>query len=660
MALNLNADNSRPILLDNDKSWSRVPYQVRFGDTFSDMLSAFHYMLETGAYARTKGGAEITNDGLFAYAGVNKYIKTGTTYFKDTRVGYNDAINCIWQFNRDDDIVHPIHESDIIKGIGEGRVYAATTELNQSVAWFTFGTPRFTSLATFFSEAIDGDAAAIGNTGFPSSSGFSLGYIFSGIISAAIMTFTLPILPIQHFLHKLDELLEFGVDKFYNFRPLMHMYYKFVDSITSEWLVDTGIYGNGTGGSNATRETYNSNSNIANDPGASTDVTVTVPNQYNSWTADPDSLPIALRQTGIGIFDILAHRATSLGIDAHSSWGGTYEDIIEELSKITDPDDYDNDGKYAAWAGTGLFTADDVVVDTMLGATQFVGFRIEKNVDASESFSNSTGPSELAEKINSHINNMRNMRYDFGGGDIDNLLGDNFVSGALSAVGDLLKGTINALDFDGIATAITGGAILDVPEHYTGSDFNKSHSLSFQLRSPYGDIVSIYQSIIIPLAMLLAGALPHSAGPNAYTQPFLCRVYCKGIFSVPMGIIDSLSIKRGSSEFGWNRANLPTCIDVTLTIKDLAPTMYLPISDSAFTNLFAANSSFSEYMLTLSGTGLFERISSFANFRRKAQLNAHKFRNTIFNPNMWCNWLGESSILQFIGQILPGTRISHN
>ena len=137
MALNLNADQSRPILLDSDKSWSRVPYQVRFGDTFSDMLSAFHYMLETGAYAKTKGGAEITNDGLFAYAGVNNYIKAGTTYFKDTRVGYNDAINCIWQFNRDDDIVHPIHESDIIKGIGEGRVYAATTELNQSVAWFT-------------------------------------------------------------------------------------------------------------------------------------------------------------------------------------------------------------------------------------------------------------------------------------------------------------------------------------------------------------------------------------------------------------------------------------------------------------------------------------------------------------------------------------------
>lgn len=650
--------NASKILLDSDRNWSRVPYQVVFGETFDDMLSACSYLVETGAFGHAKGGKEISNDSLHDYVGVNNYIKVGTTYFKDTRVGYNDAFNCIWQFNRDDDIVHPLLQSDKIPGMGEGRVYSRTTELNQQICWFTFGLPRFTRLAKFFAEAIDGDAAAINNTGFPANDGFSLGYVFSALISHAMLTFTIPILPIQWFVEKLDQFLELGVDKYYNFRPLMHLYYKYVDSITAEWLVDVGLYGNGNQGSNATRETKAENDNIVDQPGAHTDVNV--PNQYNSWLCDPASLPIALRQTGVGFFDILSKRATSLSTTANTHRKGTYTDLLEELSKITDPEDYDNESKYSAWSGTGLLSMDDVVVSTMLGATQFVGFRIEKNVDASESFSNSTAPSEVAEKINSHTRNMISKRYDFGGGDAQNLLGDNIISGAMSAIGDIAKGVFDEVNFDGIASAIVGGAIVDVPEHYSGSDFNKSHSLSFQLRSPYGDIVSIYQSIIIPLAMLLAGALPHAAGPNSYTQPFLCRVYCKGMFSIPMGIIDSISIKRGSSEFGWNHSNLPTCMDITITIKDLAPVMYVPMSDAAFTNLFAANSSFNEYMLTLSGTGLFERISAFAQFRRKTQLNAHKLRNTIFNPNFWASWISDIKLVQAIGQILPGNRMSHN
>ena len=55
--------------------------------------------------------------------------------------------------------------------------------------------------------------------------------------------------------------------------------------------------------------------------------------------------------------------------------------------------------KWSGWVG-GLV---DVMKDTALGATMYVGFRVEKSTDASESFSNSTKTNPLTEKINSRI-----------------------------------------------------------------------------------------------------------------------------------------------------------------------------------------------------------------------------------------------------------------
>ena len=241
--------------------------------------------------------------------------------------------------------------------------------------------------------------------------------------------------------------------------------------------------------------------------------------------------------------------------------------------------------------------------------------------------------------------------------------------GIIDGLGSILRGLVDSVaevfDAGDITDAAFTGTLVDIPEEYQSSDFNKSHSLNFQLRSPYGDYVSIYQSIIVPLAMILAGSLPRGAGANSYSQPFLTRVYCKGMFSIPLGLIDSVSIKRGSSEFGWTYANLPTCIDVTVSIKDLSPVMYMSIKNTigisgVANNLFSmTNSSFNEYMMTLSGLGLFERLSGMSKLRRNFQLSAHKLRNTIFNPLYYGHLIGDSALPKFIGSMVSANMMSH-
>ena len=235
----------------------------------------------------------------------------------------------------------------------------------------------------------------------------------------------------------------------------------------------------------------------------------------------------------------------------------------------------------------------------------------------------------------------------------------NFSKNLLSTVFDKLK-SIDVTGITDIASAAIGGAYIDIPEMYSGSSFSTSHSINLQLRSPYGDYISIYQSIIVPLALIMAGALPRAAGSESYVQPFLCRVYCKGMFSVPMGIIDSLSIKRGASEFGWTYNNLPTCVDVSISIKDMSPIMYLQINNEYFHGIFETDNAFREYMMTLSGLGLFERISMFSRIRRNIQFAAHRLRNQLFNSAFWTNQAAEFAPVRIVSAFVPLTTISRS
>ena len=82
-----------------------------------------------------------------------------------TEIGGNDAINCYWQFNWDDDLVPPMlsaHMSQVspITG-GLGRVYSEMINSNQQLLCISVGVPKYARLLRFYSNLFNSAASVV-------------------------------------------------------------------------------------------------------------------------------------------------------------------------------------------------------------------------------------------------------------------------------------------------------------------------------------------------------------------------------------------------------------------------------------------------------------------------------------------------------------------
>lgn len=122
---------------------------------------------------------------------------------------------------------------------------------------------------------------------------------------------------------------------------------------------------------------------------------------------------------------------------------------------------------------------------------------------------------------------------------------------------------------------IAGGNFI-VPDIWDGSEYGKSYSFSVNLSTPYGNPMSRYLNLMVPLMHILAAALPTQVGANAYTAPNLVRAYSPGWFSCELGIIDSISIEKGGSGDAWSASGMPNELRISLGIRDLYSNLALP------------------------------------------------------------------------------------
>lgn len=148
----------------------------------------------------------------------------------------------------------------------------------------------------------------------------------------------------------------------------------------------------------------------------------------------------------------------------------------------------------------------------------------------------------------------------------------NFESAVSKIVGNITSDNSLARQFtdrmsDSASTIINGGNIA-FPQIYDDSSYSSSYSIKFKLVSPYGDPLSLYLNIFVPLWHLVALSYPLQTGANGYTNPFLVRAFCKSWFNCSLGIITSISIDKASQD-GWNVLGMPTEVDVSITISNL-------------------------------------------------------------------------------------------
>lgn len=326
--------------------------------------------------------------------------------------------------------------------------------------------------------------------------------------------------------------------------------------------------------------------------------------------------------------------------------------VTDKNGNVSVASDGENAEKTGAWAN--LWSS---LKSNMFGAGDYVGFRVERGVNCTEGVSNTTGPTGVAQKMNSYAQQQREKYENYGDSWVLKTIGElakgpsDFLK---SAMQDLVSMTSSAIGLGDIGAVLTqGNGYLDMPDVWKGSTFNRSYSFSIQLRARYGDPVSIFQSVYIPLVMLLAASLPRSVGDSMYTSPFLIKAYCKGMFSVPCGLVESITITRGKDEFGWNADHLPLAVDVNLQIKDLTPTFFLSMNDIGLFDTFTRNDNLQEYLDTLSALGITERLYFWPKAMRKLTAAFLVKRNTIFSSTYWGMRMGRNNVARLIAAVTP-------
>ena len=615
-------------LRDDASTWGRSPFVFQLGKDFSTYREVVEYITNIDA-------KDLTIENVSSMADFKEFVHQGIPGFymgpnqSDSSLGGNDAINCYWQFCENDDVIHPLTSKNTQLTEGMGRVYSEVYDKHQQVLYMSFGVPKFGHMGTFYNNLIHPGLTDVVNNG-STSIAKTLGRLFGGVI-AVRLAFSIPFLPLAYLVKWVaDKVDTERVTKYYDFKATMPMYFRYVNGILAHLAVNMGLSPDGFTGTTqfgTYHEMYQ--------------------NQYRG--DGEQSIPTILKH-GPNIFKIISKRDKNLSADGLP---GTQTQVDDEDYFDGTKSDEDEDGLFS-----GFFPR---LMNSAVGADKFIGFRIDKSVDSSESLSNNSGESSVAQFLSGQAQSGRDRMFSISGGNLVDLGG--VINGVADGLVGLVSGAIDSIGVTGAAKAImTGAGYPDIPEVYQGSSFSKSYSFAFSLRAPAGDPVSIMQAIYVPLACLLAAALPRTVGRNAYTSPFLIRAYCKGMFAIPLGIIDSMTIRRGASEFGWSIGQLPTVIDVSFTIKDLSPIMHVPMPSAidSLVEIFGQNSSFQEYLLTLSGMGLNERLIWPNKIRRKMETAFRMFRTTYGSSLYWATSIGNSSIPRLLGEISPWSRYPRN
>lgn len=283
---------------------------------------------------------------------------------------------------------------------------------------------------------------------------------------------------------------------------------------------------------------------------------------------------------------------------------------------------------------------------------QWLVLKVDAVDNVSESFSNSTAQSEIQQRLNTLSSGNQSARFSLS----DFNTGFKGIDAVIKMVKDTVSGVASGLQLDGLVS-LTGTGFVDIPERWDSStaDF-PSASYSLQLRAPYGNLLSQFINIDVPLACLLAAALPISHGNQSFGSPFLCEMYIQGKNVIRLGMISSLSITRGTGNLGWAPDGSTIGVDVSFTIKDLSTVMHAPI-DVALGNpldplggLMPRDSAFHDYMAVLGNMSVFSMTTNLDRIRMLVAAKKTMYSN-MFTTGHAISALYDTSPGRFIQRI---------
>ena len=704
--------------------WIRYPYGVRLESNPDSVLDSIikleQYIMEDdldeatlsqyletlqGSMTSIEDGTERITKSITTDQEVNYYFNYPN--FSDTRVGCNDAINPYWQFNRDDDICPPPlipqavktdknfstrssrYVREINHAAGMGRVYADVYDSQQQIVWFEAGIPKFTNIISYYRDAMDANVAAVMNNGDLS----LLGKLLSGLFKVTAFVVTAGLCSTLYISRWMDRTVDERITKYYSFSSTMSIYYAMVNSMLQYTAVSMGLHpltlNSHTGiqmgknmieklDANPNEKKYDVYDTITEERDGREETHIekseisVKQHASSSELRKANGIPELLKD-GVDIFKIMNRKSRLIDqnkasftveelLDIQASKNAQYADLfLQEEPEVEYSEDqgWHFSDTVSDWWST--------LKGSVMGSGNYVGFKVERGVTPSESFTNEAGPTGLADKINAEAKQKKDELDEFGqsktgafAAKLVNALKDS--SDWKQTVTEVAKGAAlagaasalsRAVGFDIGTVLTTGNGFLEIPKVWKSSSMGaRSYNLTFKLRSRYGDPVSIFQSIYIPLFLLIALSIPRATGSHSYTSPFIIRAYCKGMFHIPIGLVTSLSITRGRDEYGWSSQFLPLEVSVNMTIEDLSPQLFISMNYGAL-DTFTKNSTMQSYLEVLSALGLRDMIYWYPKVVRKTYAALATAKTTIFNPSFHGTMLGKSRLGKIASALVP-------
>ncbi len=240
------------------------------------------------------------------------------------------------------------------------------------------------------------------------------------------------------------------------------------------------------------------------------------------------------------------------------------------------------------------------VAEQIKGTHQYLNFYVDPSTSFNESTSNETTKSQLEGKFDQMEGLVKEIAFF---GDASALKFIDSFQGTLSNVFGTLSDNGEGFfkNLFGKSQHIVNGSNLIFPEIWGDAAYNKSYSITIDLKTPYGDKHSIYLNIFVPMMHALALALPKQTSANTYSAPFLVKMFSKGWFSCEMGIIDSIQIEKGPEQ-SWSIDGLPTSVKIQLSVKDLYSNLMMTPSNKV--SLFFSNQGMMEFLGATCGVDL--------------------------------------------------------
>ena len=606
---------------------------------------------------------------------LNRYWSVAEAKFTDTSLGGSIPLNVYPQFTRYADIRvkgrrfdrNEVRVNDLNGNLGMGRYYAEVIDDNSFDVYFQFGVPEFKSLFSYILLSADYKKVVIANDG-RSTFLYRAGQVWGGIaIFAGFGFWGLAAVALYKTVSTLlDVFAGEGQYDYYHVKETMFTYWSTVNSLVTMFATRLGI---------VTPSMMTSDK----DPKK-----IGLPMKLDKEDLDfmrkymPD---IITGDNYIDVFSMVtkAQRLANLqfkkeielfqnGVINDKTISGVYIKSFSEydlknmskskffeyirkhdgnspvygknpppLEKVTDKKEvidpksvgYDKDGRLPK---TNDPTSSDDYKSSFLehlkaaadGGALYAVFRVENPGQVSESFSNSVGDIELEGALKSIGSRVKNLKFDLAGGAIPGL--DKIIKG----ITDFASGALDTLTFglSNVLTVLLGGANLVLPKKWEDSSATfPEYNFKMRLVAPYGNPISQLRNIYIPLAGIMAGALPLATGPTSYASPFICKMFLRGYGYIKLGMITSLTITRGVSNLPFNKSRRPLAVDVSFTVTDFTKILSMPIvsdiGQEAFIEL-NQDSPINRYINTLTGTDLYNTVYFTPNMKLKlARLKAN-------------------------------------